>query len=220
MNERIAGKEKIAEYFEGLFEKYGDDYRSLEWKSKESQTVRFSVLLDIVSFVEEHKQISILDVGCGLGHFYDFLKTSGMLDALKITYCGIDISKKLIDFAKTKHNGIDFRVVDVINDKFSEEFDYVMSSGAFNIKMTDLSSHKETIVKMLTRMYSISRLGMAVNFLSRVAMYLIPEERNEEKEKFVYFTEEEVTSWVKAIGNRYILRRDYHPGDFTVYMLK
>jgi 2-polyprenyl-3-methyl-5-hydroxy-6-metoxy-1,4-benzoquinol methylase len=216
----IAGKEKIAEYFEGLLEKHGDHYLSLDWKSKESQLVRFSVLLDIISFTDKKEDISILDVGCGIGHFYEFMASNDLIKRLKIKYTGIDISKKMVDFAKKKSPKINFQTVDLINDKFGKKFDYVMSSGAFNIRMADVLSHKASVNKMISRMFNISTHGVAVNFLSRSSIYMIPPGMDAEAEKYVYFSEEEVIKWVKAVCDRYILRKDYHPGDFTVYMLK
>lgn len=216
----IAGKEKIAEYFEGLLEKHGDHYLSLDWKSKESQPVRFSALLDIISYTEKKENLSILDVGCGIGHLYGFLQDMKLIDMLKISYRGIDISQKMIDFAKKKFPKVTFEMVDLINDKFDRKFDYVLSSGAFNIKMTDLALHKESVRKMISKMHNICNFGTSMNFLATSSIYLIPEGGKEEADKYVFFSEEEVISWARAVSERYILRRDYHPGDFTVYMLK
>ncbi|MFH1710254.1 MAG: class I SAM-dependent methyltransferase [bacterium] len=216
----IAGKEKIAEYFEGLLEKHGDHYLSLDWKSKESQHVRFSALLDVISFTDKKEGFSVLDVGCGLGHFYEFLASNSLVKQLKIKYAGIDISKKMVDFAGEKFPGIDFDQVDLINDKFDRKFDYVMGSGAFNIRMADLAEHKDSVNRMISRMYSLCNRAVAVNFLSRSSVYMIPPGKDAETERYVYFSEEEIIKWVKAVCDRYILRKDYHPGDFTVYMLK
>lgn len=216
----IAGKDKIAEYFESLLEKHGDHYLSLDWKSKESQITRFSVLLDMISFTENRENISVLDVGCGIGHFYGFLDEMGLLSSLKINYSGIDISKKMIEFAKKKFPDINFDIVDLINDKFDEKYDYVVCSGIFNIRMAPLDQHKRSVREMLSRMFNACKYGVAVNFLSQSSLYLIPPGKEAEAEKYVYFNEEEVIQWIKAICDRYILRKDYHPGDFTVYMLK
>ena len=216
----IAGKEKIAEYFEGLLEKHGDHFLSLDWKSKESQVARFAVLLDIISFTDKKEDISILDVGCGLGHFYEFLVSNGLIKQLRIKYAGIDISRKMVDFAGKKFPGIDLKQVDLINDKFDKKYDYVMSSGAFNIRMADIASHKTSVNQMISRMFNLCNCGAAVNFLSQSSIYMVPPGKDTETDKYVYFSEEEVTKWVKAVCGRYILRKDYHPGDFTVYMLK
>ena len=214
----IAGKEKIARYFEELLEKHGDHYLSLDWKSNESQLLRFSILFDIIAFSQKKEKFSILDVGCGIGHLYGFLKDSGLIDKLNITYKGIDISRKMIDFSRKKHPGVKFEQVDLINDSFNKKSDYVLCSGVFNIRMAATEDHFETVRKMLARMFALSERGVAVNFLAKSSVYLLPEGVSDER--YVYFPEEEVIRWVRAVCAKYILRKDYHPGDFTVYMLK
>jgi SAM-dependent methyltransferase len=220
VTEHIAGKDKIAEYFEGLLERHGDHYLSLDWKSKESQLLRFSVLLDILSFAKKKQDFSILDVGCGLGHFYEFLLNTSLINNMKISYTGIDISKKMVDFAKRKFPAVNFQTMDIIGDKLDRKFDYVVSSGIFNVKMADLKTHKESVRKMISRMYQMSRFGTSINFMVQSAVYLVPQDRDPDTDKYVFFSEEEVVFWVKPIAERYVLRRDYYPGDFTVYMLK
>ena len=46
------------------------NYRKLGWGSKKSQDLRFKILIDRWNL--ENK--SILDIGCGFGDFYFFLK--------------------------------------------------------------------------------------------------------------------------------------------------
>jgi len=218
MTESIAGKEKLAEYFEGLLQKHGDHYLSLDWKSSESQQVRFSVLFDIIAYADKRDDISILDVGCGIAHLYDFLLELDLIKTHKIIYSGIDIAGKLIDFAKNKHPELDLRVADMLQEGIEDKYDYVFSSGIFNIKMTDMESHKSSVRKMLSKMFDACKVGASVNFLTNPSAYV--SSPREGSEKFVYYTEEEVVSWLREICERFVLRRDYHPGDFTVYMLK
>ena len=217
MTDSIAGKEKIAEYFDELLEKHGDHYLSLDWKSIESQQVRFSVLFDIIAYADKREDMSILDVGCGLAHLYGFLSEHGLISSHRIKYTGIDISEKLINFAKEKHPELDLRVVDMIKDRFDDKFDYVCSSGIFNIRMTGLEEHKKSIRAMVERMFNACEVGTAVNFLTNPKAYIPSPGASD---KFVYMNEEEAIGWAKGICDRFVLRRDYHPGDFTVYMLK
>ncbi len=126
----------------------------------------------------------------------------------------------MVDFAKKKFPGVDFRQVDLINDKFDRKFDYVVSSGAFNIRMSDLASHKASVLQMISRMFRLSNCGTAVNFLSKSTLYMISQDNGDSSDRYVYYSEEEVISFVRAMCDRYVLRKDYHPGDFTVYMLK
>jgi SAM-dependent methyltransferase len=220
LSDQIAGKEKIAEYFEKLLEKHGDHYLSLDWKSKESQHVRFTVLMDMLAYTDKQKNFSMLDVGCGIGHFYEYLNSSGIMDKFKIKYTGIDISQKMVEFAKKKFPGVDFRMVDLIQDKFDKKYDYVVSSGAFNIRMSDLELHKASVRQIISRMFRLCTFGTAVNFLSKSSLYLLPQGTDDGSDRYVYYSEEEVIGFVRSICDRYVLRKDYHPGDFTIYMLK
>lgn len=59
------------------------------------------------NFIEKHlpvlvsKETRLLDVGCSLGHLPFFLKHLGLWD--KIAYCGLDVDKAALDFARAKH---------------------------------------------------------------------------------------------------------------------
>lgn len=173
----------------------------------------------MLAFTQKKENISILDVGCGIGHFYQFLKENKLIDTLKITYKGIDISKKMIDFARKKFPGVEFEVIDLVDDKFDEKFDYVFCSGVFNLRMAELEPHYDSVRQMISRMFNLCNCGLSVNFLAKSAAYFLPDEKDHE-DRYVFFPEEEVIKWVRAVWPQYILRKDYHPGDFTVYMLK
>jgi 2-polyprenyl-3-methyl-5-hydroxy-6-metoxy-1,4-benzoquinol methylase len=70
---------------------------------------------------------SILDLGCGNGRFYEFLKQKN----LKNEYLGIDNSIEFINQNKISFPEASFEVVDIINDisKISEEYDFVAVFG-------------------------------------------------------------------------------------------
>jgi len=215
---KFAGREKIASYFEGLFGKHGDSYLSLDWNSKASQELRYAVFMEMIGYADKIKDISVLDVGCGLGHFYDYLKNNGLIGEFGIRYSGIDISEVLIDAARKKKHGIDFKVVDLLQDRYDEKHDYVMASGIFNIRMECLESHKECALRTISRMFNLARVGMAVNFICRDMAYGTDDDP--EASKYVYYSPEEMIAFCKTLSKKYILRHDYHPGDFTVYLFK
>ena len=76
---------------------------SLHWESKEGQNARFDALFaaDPSLFTAGPMQpVTILDVGCGLGHLVDRIDELGM-HHLRIV--GVDIAPLLIEHAKQKH---------------------------------------------------------------------------------------------------------------------
>src|SRR5919109_3859483 len=86
--------ERNVRYYTDLIGKYGVDVRALDWGSRESQAVRFSVLAE----VGQLHDASVLDVGCGLGDFFGWLKSAG----IGVEYTGIDITPKMIEVARQR----------------------------------------------------------------------------------------------------------------------
>jgi hypothetical protein len=68
-------------------------------------------------------------------------------------------------------------------------------------------------------MYDLANYGVAANFLSEGALPLSdPAAVN--SGRYFFFRPETIINFCRFIGSRFILRHDYHPGDFTVYLLK
>ncbi|MBL8150697.1 MAG: class I SAM-dependent methyltransferase, partial [Blastocatellia bacterium] len=62
-------KQSVIEYFENCLDKHGDSAQGVDYNGKESQYQRFEILASVAPL----EATSVLDVACGLGHFYDFL---------------------------------------------------------------------------------------------------------------------------------------------------
>jgi SAM-dependent methyltransferase len=212
-------RQKQIEYFEGLLEKHGENYLALDWNSPESQRVRFSVFSEIFIYGRKAANISVLDVGCGFGDLYAFFRDTGLIKQNKISYTGYDISPKIIEAAKRKYPEARLELKDILEEKETKKFDYLFCSGVFNIRTTDLESHLDFVKSMLARMFELSNFGLAVNFLSEGAIPIaVPEDLN--SGRYFYFSPEIMLGYCRLICSRYILRHDYHLGDFTVYLLK
>ena len=138
-------KQGIIKYFNDLYDKYGYDYRSLDWKDPAGQTTRYSVLFDIVGMLESKPKLTLADIGCGLGHYYGFLKDTGRLKKYNIDYTGYDINPKLIGGAKAKYPETRFAVKDILEGYFTEKFDHVAACGIFNIKLGGEAEHLEFV---------------------------------------------------------------------------
>lgn len=208
-------KNKQIKYYEDLLEKYGDNYLSLDWKSPESQEIRFRVFEDLLTIGGKNNDFSVLDVGCGFGDFYGYFKKAGY----KFNYAGYDISPKIIEMAKKKYPGARFEVRDILDDQKPEKFDFVFCCGALNISFEDPVDHLEFIGSMLLRMYELCNIGAGANFLSSQAIYHLPDESLRQPQYF-YSKPEDIVQFAKGITGSFILRHDYHPGDFTIYLLR
>ncbi|NQU16803.1 MAG: class I SAM-dependent methyltransferase [Candidatus Saganbacteria bacterium] len=208
--------EKQINYYESLLSKHGEgDYRALDWKSPESQQMRYHVFEHLFSLSGRSRNFSILDVGCGFGDFFGYLKKRGY----RINYTGYDISPKIITAAKRKFPEAKFEVKNILTEIRPERFDFVFCSGAFNIRFLDHDEHMEKVKEMLLRMFEISKIGVGANFLSSAAVYYIKEEEVNSG-IYYYFKPEDLIQYTRSFCTRFMLRHDYHPGDFTTFLLK
>jgi len=78
----------------------------------------------------------VLDVGCGLGDLYMWLKKN----KIEVDYLGIDITAKMILKAKKKYPEASFKICDLMDNPHSlDRVDFVLSSGIFNRKIKNSS---------------------------------------------------------------------------------
>jgi len=195
-----ADKKAIMELYNQRFKKYGHDPKSLGW-FKGRHPIRFKILSEIDSLGD----CSVLDAGCGFGDMYGFLIDEG----LKITYTGYDINPNFIQIAKKKYPNASFEVKDILGVEECEKFDYVLASGVFEFKLSD----DESLVQdMLKKMFELCKKGVAADFLSSYVDW-----KNEDAN---YLEPERIFSFSKTLSKRVVLRHDYMPFEFCVYIYK
>lgn len=195
-------KKNIA-YYTSLVAKHGISVKSLDWGSTESQQLRFAVLADVGNV----NGVSILDVGCGLGDLWGWLKKSGK----SAHYTGLDITSQMVKLAEERFPDAVFKLGNLLEfaDEFIGKYDYVMASGIF--------AHMESssflfMQKMIARMFDICNKAVAFNSLSMWAP---------QKDVGEYCADPlEVLKYCKELTPWVVLRHDYHPRDFTIYMYK
>lgn len=207
-------KDKQIHYYESLLGKHGDHFLSLDWKSKEGQELRFKIFNDLIGMTLEKKSFSVLDIGCGFADLFGFLKKRGH----KFSYQGYDLSDKIIENAKKRYPEAKVEVRNIMENPPPHKFDYVFCSGIFNISF-EKENHMEFVHQMLLRMFDYAEIGVCVNFLSSNALAFV-DEKDIGKNQYFYFKPEELVNFCNFITHFYILRHDYHPGDFSIYMLK
>jgi len=208
--------DQVKKYFNDLTEKHGDHFLGLDWKSPDSQDLRFQIFADLLVMCGKKTNFSILDVGCGYGDFYGYLKRHGYKN---FNYSGYDVSEKVIEVAKKKYKEGRFEIRDILTDGHPEVFDFVFCSGALTIHFVEDEDHLEFIRIMLNRMFELCKIGVGVNFLSSEVLEFLSEEAGRQPQ-YYYAKAEEIIGIAKKITSRFVLRHDYHPGDFTVYLIK
>jgi SAM-dependent methyltransferase len=189
-------------YFSRLVEQHGTDPRALDWGSRESQRLRFGVLAGIGPL----HGVSVLDVGCGMGDFFGWLTENG----LRVDYTGVDITPPMIEIARRRFPDARFEVGNLMDGApVGGPFDYVFASGLFYLRRTEARDFLQWAV---ARMFSLCRKGVAFNSLTAWAP------RQEEGEFFA--DPVDTLAFCRSLTPRLLLRHDYHPQDFTLFLLK
>ncbi len=133
----------------------GGTFEATLWQSKRGQVIRFRTFSDEIDFTET----SILDVGCGIGDFAEFLLETSI--AYK-SFRGIDAMEAMIKTAEQRNlDRCTFEVADVIaeSDLMHNE-DWITFSGTLN------TLTQESALALIEKAYEACTIGVAFNFLS------------------------------------------------------
>jgi SAM-dependent methyltransferase len=188
---------RVAAYYDELVERHGDSARSCDYGDPRSQIARFEVLAAVAPLEGRR----ILDVGCGLGHFADFLAARYS----DFAYVGVDLSSRMIELGREAHPGLDLRAANILTEDLGE-FDVVTASGVFYL----LGEQGPQLMKRLvSRMYAHARVAAAWNSLSAWA--------SDQQEGEFYADPLEAVRVARSLTPWVTMRHDYHPRDFTIY---
>ena len=198
--------EAISRYYAPRLKDYSlDDYAILGWESRQAQESRFQVFTELA----DCRGKSILDVGCGLGNLYGYLRERN----INCDYTGIDIIEEMVDRAAAKYDA-DFRRVDIFkkNPFGINEFDIIYSSGIFNIQL----GNNERFLKRAVELFlEIGREKIIFNLLHESSCC---------KERVYWYTTEErvqtILSGVQFESCRISFNKRYLDNDFTVCIEK
>lgn len=200
----LSDKERIIERYNKRIAKFGNTIEALASGSDERRSMRFQVLMDCGI----QKGDKILDLGCGFGDLYKFLQNALGDDGFE--YVGIDINSTIIEGAKERFPDVDFRVLDILEDKMEERFDYIVSTSSFNLKLSDTDNYTFA-QKMFEKCYEYSNKGVAIDFLTEYVDFRSSEDA-------FYYSPERLFSIAKGITKCVMLRHDYPLFEFCVYL--
>jgi SAM-dependent methyltransferase len=190
----------VEDFFRLHVRLFGNDWRALGWQSRQTQYRRFAVLTEVGPL--EHT--SVLDVGCGLGDLYDYLRQQ----RIPVTYTGYDLLPEMVERARRRFPKLHFEVRDVLQGLGEARFDYILSSGAFNV---NFGANLPAVQRVIRQMVDHCRHGVAINFLKRS-----PGASNDPI--FQYYDPQEMLAWCRTICAHTRLREGYLPNDFTLYL--
>jgi SAM-dependent methyltransferase len=196
------------QYYENSLAEFGDSPQGVNWADACSQNLRFQIMSEIDNLNGK----IVHDVGCGLGHLFDFLSKK----AINCEYVGSDISSSMITCAKGRIPNQNLYVADILQNPVPEWMaaDYLFTSGLFYVKNSInkaiWTSFMET---MLKQMFKLARKGIAFNMLTSYVDY-------KDKKLFYLHPKNAIEFCVNNLSKRVTLRHDYPLWEYTVYVYK
>ena len=184
-------------------------HRLYSGQNSSSQWKRFEVLTGISENIN-----SLIDLGCGMGHLYNFLLERDF----RGSYLGLDFVSEFIEIACEKYHksSVRFEVFDIRKDILPNGFDYIILNGVFNNKMSD---NKEFMLDTINKLFKASGKGVAFNAMSTYVDYY--------DENLYYSNPLEVFDFCKKkLPGKVVLRHDYLvkkssiPFEYTIYLYK
>lgn len=189
--------EKLIGRYSTRLAQFGDDPRTLGWDRRESQHARFGVAVSSVDFNGR----SLLDVGCGLADFRDFLEARGVQPA---SYAGCDINEDLLERCRQRRPGDLFHRANLlVDDVPGAPFDVVTLFGVLNFRFREFSN-EEFARGMIRRAFEHCREAVVVDMLSERHDARYP------KEDFVhYYDPVKMLEFAFELTPHVTLRHDY-----------
>ena len=206
INKQIFNKTEIINFYNNKLNQFGISHQTVGWGSKESQQLRFAVLLRNLNL--ENKKI--LDIGCGLGDLVHFIREH---NTEKFSYTGIELVPDFVRLAKERF--ADDRTIQFIEcdmEKlflFKEPIDIVVLSGALNIRVND---NQHLMEQILTYGFNLCQECVSINFLTSYADYILDKNHHYEPEK--------VFSFAKTLSPKVNLIHDYPLYEFTIQIFR
>lgn len=134
---------------------HGGTFEATLWRSKEGQIARFATFQKLVEFTD----VSILDVGCGIGDFAQFLHDQQIAFG---SYHGIDAMDDMIVTANNRRlERSTFSTADIVTSHGNlPRTDWITCSGTLNAMGEKLA------ISIIDSLFDHCTVGLAFNFLS------------------------------------------------------
>jgi SAM-dependent methyltransferase len=193
----------VSDFYDERFQEKGDSIESVGWRDKETQELRFKVLLRNLN----PKSKTILDFGCGLSDFIPYLEN---IIGNDFKYIGIDISSELIEQSKLKYPSERFTFLhgDIFNLDIPE-YDIGISSGALSYKISNNEEYANEVIKHL---FLKAKESCSLNFLTSYVDFKL--------EKNHHYCPINLFKYSKTISKYVNLIHDYPLYEFTLQLHK
>lgn len=201
----------IQRHYEETLAMFGPNVRGVDWPNLEDLETRFRIMASGVPATDE--PVRLLDVGCGVGLFLDYLLENVVPGTW--TYTGLDISAAMIDQARGRHPQARFLRRDLIADPdIGETHDFAILNGVFTVKRDLPQDRMQAFVEsLLQAVWPHCRLGLAFNVMTVHVDY--PRD-----DLFHWPIDEAVAFATRELSREVRVRADYGLYEYTTFVYR
>lgn len=210
---------RIAQMYENLLDRHGDDQRSLAYGSRKSRYMRYWCAKRLPGLIgDSFDGSSVLDMGCGLGNFAQYLDSVA-------SYVGVDITEGFVKIARERCQIEDslFLKGDAITIRESDvTFDWVFFNGTFSNAYSDnLDLALGTVLQQIEAGWSCCKKGLFFDLTRGETNGLHTAGGGKVKDQYDLLVKPEwIMEWAHRKGRRVIVDTQVSDNFFGVYMYK
>lgn len=194
----------VARYLE-RYSKHGIHVDSLKSGGAAKQLIRHMVHASMFDLKDKH----VLDVGCGIAMFYEYLRS---LPTPIASYTGFDIVEPFLASNRERFPEARFENVDIFLDPLTGYTpDIIFMSQVFNNKYKH-ADNEEVAKEAIRRFFGIAKVGLAIDFMTSYVDF--------NEDELHYFQPEKMFAFAKELTRTVALRHDYLPFEFTLFLYK
>ncbi len=198
---------KIAEHYDNCYKQHGDNNLGVDWPNYEDTLIRHRIMYELT----QDSNSTLLDFGCGLGHFYEWIEKN---NPNQIKYSGLDINEGFYKACKSKFPTIPFYHSDILKEDNLPNFDYIIANGVFTEKQGLTQNEMwEFFTLIISKLWSKCNKGIAFNLMSKYVDW--------EREDLFHIGIDELGWHLKNnLSRNFIIRHDYKLYEYTTYVYK
>lgn len=195
--------ETVIDRYRRRIEAHGPTLPALNSGSAEKQRIRHQVHATAL----QGDDPSVLDIGCGLGSFYEHLIEGG----IRCAYTGYDIVPEFIEYCRARFPECQFDQRNIFAEGISGQFDTVVISQTLNNRY-ERSDNIQVMEAALTAAFQHARVSVSIDMLSSYVDFQAPD--------LFYYAPETIFRIARTLTRRVRLRHDYRPFEFCVQLFR
>jgi hypothetical protein len=200
-------KKQLAAYQQNFIQ-HGNSPQGTFQNNTTTQYERFNQLL-LPLLQHKNKEFTICDIGSGVCDLHKFLKTNEIAHH----YTGIEIVPEMIETAQKLYPEVKLLTIDVLDNNFTQKFDFVVLSGTFNLPGdTNRQEWEDFVFAVIEKMFSLATIGISLNALTTYGTFRADE--------LFYLQPEKVLTFIQTKLSRfYQINRAYplYEETYTVF---